>query len=240
MRRIRRHRYRRTLDDACMLFLRSGVQFEGWGQGYATDSASGLLADEMTAEQLAELLPIMRADWQRHRQAIEAEHLDWSRDPLSRCWAWWQFEATEPRLTCVPEWLQMFAMGFATREQAIERAKADLHERTRNQYIYHAGRIFRRDPSFWLLLADAPRDFALSEVAQLAQLKVLAVAERHLLDGEPETIAHWSKRLPHLTPDERKLLGLPACDQQPNGWRVQEQALLDQAIRDYTPRLRSN
>lgn len=208
--------------------LQNGIDWfgHGWGKEFRREGPSTPERDE--------ILEDMRACWLAHRHTIEAEYNP--RNPLQRCWAWWQFSSPEPRDDSKPEWYtraplewpysqdvdewyQLLVLGELD-EQVICAATAEETARhVRNANRNQGFLEFRRPLAWWLWHGPARRDESKLEVAQLVALNTLNDREREILAGNLEA-GRWydggdaSHLLKHLLPAERELLGMPQLAQE--------------------------
>ncbi len=116
MRRTRKSRSRRTWSDAHQLQLASGYDWfdEAW-------------TDHPSPESLAE----MEIAWADCKDDIMTAHLE--RFPCTRPWAWWQFDAPEPRDRTVDEKEQLTRLCVVSgheilRFQRLEQKREALAE----------------------------------------------------------------------------------------------------------------
>ena len=144
------------------------------------------------------------------RQQAEAAFYN-SSPAWSKCWAWWQFESTQPREDGTEEHLQLFQLGLLGRADTAKITE-EAHKAYMASHYWHGPfQLFRRLPSWWALCSPEQRSQSETELEQLERLQQLVAPELELLNPtQAQQQQHWAKHaylLRHLTAQEKAVIG---------------------------------
>ena len=123
------------------------------------------------------------------------------RRPCTRPWAWWRWDAPEPRSEALPEPEQLDRLGLLSEEEQDALREAEL---VGNEPFR---RYFRRPWIWWHDRGD--RDWSKPEAIQLVELDVLTEFERKVLADPSPTMAKIVSYQTALTDEEKTFLKLP-------------------------------